>query len=190
MVGQLQQYMPQSRSQSSQKKGSNREDKLDFVVVLLQTLLCQFRETDILSTRLMVIKAHKGQAIKDLLKCIVLHPLTTSQQPVGISPAAQLLLSRADKNMFTMRNREQGTDKLLREVLENATLLLFELMCAVHQANCFSVEDNVLNIFWLIKFVEAQEQTKCVVQRIMERLTLLVLSSGGYLSPSEAVLLY
>ena len=27
------------------------------------------------------------------------------------------------------------------------------------QANCFSVEDNVLNIFWLIKIVEAQEQT-------------------------------
>ncbi|PFX12272.1 hypothetical protein AWC38_SpisGene23797, partial [Stylophora pistillata] len=104
-----------------------------FVVVLLQTLVCLFCETDILSTRLMVIKAHKGQAIKDPLKCIVLHPLTTSQQPVGISLAAQLLLSGADKNMFTEGDREQETDKLLREVLVNATSLLFVLMCAVHQ---------------------------------------------------------
>ncbi|PFX30130.1 Uncharacterized protein C12orf56-like [Stylophora pistillata] len=159
MVGQLQQYMPQSCSQSSLKKGSNREEELDFVVVLLQTLVCLFRETDILSTQLMVIKARKGEAVKDLLKCIVLHPLTTSQQPVGISPAAQLLLSGADKNMFTVGDREQQSDKLFREALDNATSLLFELMCPVHQANCFSVEDKVLNIFWLMKIVEAQEQT-------------------------------
>lgn len=192
MVSQLKRYMPQSRSQSSssRKKGSNREDELDFVVVLLQTFVCLFRETDILSTRLMVIKAHKGQAIKELLKCIVLHPLTTSQQPASISPAAQLLLSGADRNMFTVGDREKETDKLLKEVLDNATSLLFELMCAVRQANCFSVEDNVLNIYWLMKIVETQEQTTCFVQRVMERLTSLVLSSGRYLSPADAVLLY
>ena len=27
------------------------------------------------------------------------------------------------------------------------------------QANCFSVEDNVLNIFWLMKILEVQDQT-------------------------------
>ena len=27
------------------------------------------------------------------------------------------------------------------------------------QANCFALEDNVLNIFWLMKILEAQEQT-------------------------------
>lgn len=30
------------------------------------------------------------------------------------------------------------------------------------QANCFSVEDNVLNIFWLMKILEAQDQTVSV----------------------------
>ncbi|KAJ7353843.1 hypothetical protein OS493_032118 [Desmophyllum pertusum] len=192
MVGQLQRYMPQSPKRSSRKKGGNREDELDFVVVLLQTFVCLFRETDILSTRLTVIKANKGQAIKDLIKTIVIHPLTTAQQTgaAGISPAAQLLLSGADRNMFTVGGREKETNKLLKEVLDSATSLLFELICVVHQANCFSMEDNVLNIFWLMKIVEAQEQTKSFVQRLMERLTSLVSSSGKCLSPANAVLLY
>lgn len=79
--------------------------------------------------------------------------------------------------MFTMGDREQETDKLLREVLDNATSLLFELMCAVHQANCFSVEDNVLNIFWLIKMVEAQEQTILHQKASGKEETLLQVSS-------------
>ena len=34
------------------------------------------------------------------------------------------------------------------------------LFCfCLFQANCFSVEDNVLNIYWLMKIVETQEQT-------------------------------
>jgi len=103
MVEQLQQYMPQC-SRSSRKKGSNREDELDFVVVLLQTFVCMFRETDILSTRLRVIKDNKGRAVRDLLKTIIIHPLTTvsSVGVPSISPAAQLLLSGVDKNMFTV----------------------------------------------------------------------------------------
>ncbi|PFX12557.1 Uncharacterized protein C12orf56-like [Stylophora pistillata] len=125
MVGQLQlQYMAQSRSQSSRKKGSNREDELGHSIH--------------------TIDGHKGTE----------------------------------------------TDKLLREVLDNATSLLFELICAVNQANCFSVEDNILNMFWRMKIVQAQEQARYCVQRIMKRLTLLVSSSGRYVSPTEAVLLY
>lgn len=192
MVGQLQRYMPQSSNRSSRKKGSNREDELDYVVVLLQTFVCLFRETDILSTRLMVIKANKGQAIKDLLRTTVIHPLTTAQKAAAatISPAAQLLLSGADRGMFIVGGGDEETDKLLKEILDSATSLLFELICVVHQANCFSVEDNVLNIFWLMKIVESQEQTKAFVERVMERLTSLVSSSGKHLSPADAVLLY
>lgn len=192
MVSQLQRYMPLSSSRSSRKKGSNREDELDYVVVLLQTFECLFRETDILSTRLTVIKANKGQAIKDLLKTIVIHPLTTAQKATTatISPAAQLLLSGADRGMFFVGAGEEETDKLLKEILDSAISLLFELICVVHQANCFSVEDNVLNIFWLMRIVEAQGQTKAFVERVMVRLTSLVSSSDKYLSPVDAVLLY
>lgn len=79
----------------------------------------------------------------------------------------------------------------MKEILDSATSLLFELICVVHQANCFSVEDNVLNIFWLMKILEAQDQTKPFVQRIMDRVTALVSSSSDkYLSPDNAVLLY
>ena len=44
----------------------------------------------------------RGQGIKDLLKTIVIHPLTTAQKAATstISPAAQLLLSGADRGMF------------------------------------------------------------------------------------------
>ena len=39
------------------------------------------------------------------------------------------------------------------------------LFCfCLFQANCFSVEDNVLNIYWLMKIVETQEQTVSISQ--------------------------
>jgi len=191
MVEQLQRYMPQS-SRSSRKKGSNREDELDFVVVLLQTFVCMFRETDILSTRLRVIKDNKGRAVRDLLKTIIIHPLTTvsSVGVPSISPAAQLLLSGVDKNMFTVGAGDVEANKLLKEILDSATSLLFELICVIHQANCFSMEDNVLNIYWLMKILESQEQTKPFVQQILERVTSLVSSADKSLSPPDAVLLY
>ena len=34
------------------------------------------------------------------------------------------------------------------------------------QANCFSVEDNVLNIFWLMKILEVQDQTVSVSYQV------------------------
>ena len=55
----------------------------------------------------------RGRAIKDLLKTLIIHPLTTVT-PTGmpsISPAAQLLLSGADRNMFTVG---EGDDEVLR----------------------------------------------------------------------------
>lgn len=162
LVAQLEKYMPQSPCYSSHKREGNREDELDYVVVLLQTLVCFFRETDILSTRLTVIKDHKGRPIKSLLRTLIIVPLTTGQVPGSgsdISPAAKRLLTGNNKNMFTVGSGHNEMNKLLIEVLDSATSLLFELICVVHQANCFSVEGNVLNIFWLMKFLEAQEQT-------------------------------
>ncbi|XP_068758501.1 uncharacterized protein C12orf56-like [Montipora capricornis] len=192
MVGQLEKYMPSSPNRSSLKKGGNREDELDYVVVLLQAFICFFQETDILSTRLTVIKDHKGRSIKDLLRTLVIHPLTTGQSPgvPEISPAAKLLLSGANRNTFTVGSGDEEMNKLLIEVMDSATSLLFELICIVHQANCFSLEGNVLNIFWLMKILEAQEQTKPFVDRVMARLTSLVSSAEKYLCPSDAVLLY
>lgn len=46
----------------------------------------------------------RGRSIKDLLKTLIIHPLTAAR-PAGvpnISPAAQLLLSGADRKMFTI----------------------------------------------------------------------------------------
>ena len=51
----------------------------------------------------------RGQAIKDLLRTIVIHPLTTAQKAAQatISPAAQLLLSGADRGMFIVGAGEE-----------------------------------------------------------------------------------
>ena len=47
------------------------------------------------------------------------------------------------------------------------------LFCfCLFQANCFSVEDNVLNIYWLMKIVETQEQTVSISQGLTKKLLL------------------
>lgn len=127
------------------------------------------------------------------MRTLIIVPLTTGQVPGSgpdISPAAKRLLTGNNKNMFTVGSGHNEMNKLLIEVLDSATSLLFELICVVHQANCFSVEGNVLNIFWLMKFLEAQEQTRPFVDRVMARVTFLVSSPDKYVCPSDAVLLY
>jgi len=52
----------------------------------------------------LLILIFRGRAVRDLLKTIIIHPLTTvsSVGVPSISPAAQLLLSGVDKSMFTV----------------------------------------------------------------------------------------
>ena len=58
-------------------------------------------------------------------------------------------------------------------------LMFICLFCfCLFQANCFSVEDNVLNIYWLMKIVETQEQTVSISQGLTKKFFLHLKGSG------------
>ncbi|KAK3700689.1 hypothetical protein QZH41_015640, partial [Actinostola sp. cb2023] len=156
IVDQVQLYLPHSPSRSSKRKGNNRADEFDFVVVLLECLVCMFRETEILSSRLNVLKTNKGKAVKDLLQSILSTPTISRRSEPKISPAAQLLLMGASDDVS---KREDETNQLVNEITDCSTAMLYEIVAAVHQALNFPVESNTLNICWLVKILDSMIST-------------------------------
>lgn len=76
----------------------------------------------------------RGQAIKDLLRTIVIHPLTTAQKAAAatISPAAQLLLSGADRGMFIVGAGDEEVIITFRLHVQLSELTSMQFDCLIY----------------------------------------------------------
>ncbi|XP_032234671.1 uncharacterized protein C12orf56 [Nematostella vectensis] len=190
IVDQIKMYLPESPSTRSRQRGNNRADEFDYIVVLLETLVCMFRETEILQSRLNVLKAHKGQTLRDLLEHVIATPCVGRKSSESkISPAAQLLLYGPNGDV-RQAAEEDETAKLLNEVLDCVTSVIYEILTAVHQSSVFKIENNTINISWLIKIIDTHREAEAFVKRMMDRQMSVVLSDRKPLSTKSAVLVY
>ncbi|XP_031571203.1 uncharacterized protein C12orf56-like [Actinia tenebrosa] len=169
IVVQVKLYLPNSPSIPSRRKGNNRSDEFDFVVVLLECLICMFRETEILPSRLNVLKTNKGQSLVDLLESIMATPTLSrpKSEPPKISPAAQLLLMGTSQDSVLSRREDEFSKAII-----------------------FPVEGNALNICWLVSLMDSNSSTETFVERMMERQLNIISTRRKHLSPKHAVLLY
>lgn len=109
----------------------------------------------IFNNKLLFYFIFRGQAIKDLLKTIVIHPLTTAQKATTatISPAAQLLLSGADRGMFIVGAGEEEVIIISFQLcVQISELRSMQSDCLIYSYIFFSPH-HYLNFFFNISLV-------------------------------------
>ncbi|XP_071486660.1 uncharacterized protein C12orf56-like [Diadema antillarum] len=188
---QLQRYLPKSSVNVHTERGRHhRADELELVIVLIETLGLMFHETEVFPGRLQVLKANSGKAALDLLVVLTCLPEIPQRWRPPRTKAHSLLLETDTDSWQTYADAEVA--KLVQELTNASTIVLFELILIAHQSNWGNDEGKFFNICWLVRVLETTQATLFnYVERVLaQAMKLLMPSRHEKLTPSDAVLLF
>ncbi|XP_003726460.2 uncharacterized protein C12orf56 [Strongylocentrotus purpuratus] len=190
-LAQLQRYLPKSTVNVHTEKGKqHRADELELVILLNETLGLMFHETEVLPGRLDFIKANSGKAALDLLVVLTCLPEIPQRWRPPRTKAQSLGLVTDTDSWKTYADSEVA--KLVQELTNASTVVLFELILIAHQSNWGNGEGKFFNICWLVRVLETMQSTLLdfVTRVLAQAMKLLMPSRHEMLTPSDAVLLF
>ncbi len=201
LVNQLQLYLPTPRNPLnailSVAKGE-RADQLEYINLIIETLALVLRETEINPARIQVLKTHKGKSVRDLVIAITCAP--TLPKPPGEeedgknerSPihGPKLTLSNLATENSEVTNVE--LKKLLHEMTDFSTALLYELILIAHNANWGDQNGSFLNICWLMKILDELNTTEHFLERLVNETFrhILPTAQSDELTPEQSILVF
>ncbi|XP_070557497.1 uncharacterized protein C12orf56-like isoform X2 [Ptychodera flava] len=190
IVSQLCRYLPKSPCNVNSEVGRNhRADELDLTILLVETLALMFRETEIFPIRMSTLAANKGKAALDLLVALTCFPEVPQRWRPPVTRAATLMFESNSDGWNTYEDAEVA--KLVQELTNASTAVLYELILIAHQANWGNLEGKFFNICWMMKVLDKLQSTEKFVERLIaQAMRLLSPSKNEVLTPAEAVLLH
>lgn len=191
ILQQLQRYLPKSTTNVHTEKGKqHRADELELAILLIETLGLMFHETEILQGRLGILKANSGKAALDLLVILTCLPEIPQRWRPPRTKAHSLLLETDTDSWETYADAEVA--KLVQELTNASTVVLFELILIAHQSNWGNDEGKFLNICWLVRVLETMQTTMLdfVTRVLAQAMKLLMPSRHETLTANDAVLLF
>ncbi|XP_041379552.1 uncharacterized protein C12orf56-like [Gigantopelta aegis] len=174
MVRLLQLYLPKSPININTEQGRDtRIDEFTFVTLITEILSQEFRETEVIPSRIQTLKSERGKAVLDLLMALTCSP--------ELPEKYGSLSKKADEELHQQ----------FEEFTRAAVMAVFELFLMAQQANWNHSEGNFFNICWMVRVLEEIRTTEKFVERVINQMMeLLSPSKLDTLVPEEAVMLY
>ncbi|RDD47265.1 Uncharacterized protein C12orf56-like protein [Trichoplax sp. H2] len=183
----------------------SRADTLELCLVYLEVLGNMFRETEVVSSRISILKLHKAQMLLKLINGAVTSTSSNSMNSILNlqRPHFSRLLeyekwhsAEDNENMILEKNITDAAAAVIFEIVLVTQQML--VCCNVKFSKYFSQMKYwgdvipLMNIWWLINFLESkQEKSENFIKRITDAALEKLSNTGNeFLSPLEIAQLY
>ncbi len=181
---QMKKYLPQSpmkyRPEAADRYIHARADEIELVIQVLETMAIALRETDIIPSRVQLLRSSGGQHTKQLLSLLVCSPQLLPEQ-----------ISSSCLDPSTDIHGELQT--LLKEHLEISATVMFEVLMVAEQANWTDAADDKISLSmgWMINYIAAQDGAWSFINNlVLDMLSKVSSKDLSTMNPDETVLLY